>query len=257
MRIAVAGGTGVVGRHVVQAGRDAGHDLVTLTRSCGVDVISGEGLAQALSDVDVVIDTTNPETNEQTIATNFFIASMANLSRFGERAGVRHLVVLSIVGIDDTSTGYYGAKLAQEQAALASFGPTTIVRTTQFHEFPAQMINRNPRNSVVELQDVWVQTIAAATVGRILVEVAEGSPKKRVNDIGGPKKARLVELAQSFIEQFGLDIEVLPLNSHLEEAALLPTAGARIEGPTFQEWLLGDDAAKIGGMLQVVSRRSS
>ena len=249
MRIAVAGGTGLVGHHVVQAGRDAGHDLILLTRSSGVNVFSGEGLGGALAGVDVIIDVTNADINEQAAATEFFTASTSNLGRFGAAAGVKHLVVLSIVGIDGAHTGYYAAKLVQEQAALATSVPATIVRTTQFHEFPAQMISRGRDNAVVELPDIWVQTVAACTVGRILVEVAEGPPKRREPDIGGPEEAKLVVLARRFVEQFGLGIEIAPVEARLLARALLPSDGARIEGPTFEEWLSGRNAAAMGGAL--------
>lgn len=246
MRIAVAGGTGLVGRHVVQAGRDAGHDLVVLARSAGVDVCSGAGLERALARVDVVIDTTNADTNDQAPATEFFVASTSNLGCIGAAVGVRHLVVLSIVGIDGADTGYYAAKLAQEQAALGASVPVTIVRTTQFHEFPAQMIRRGRIGLVAELPDLRVQTVAARTVGRILAEVAEGPPKGRARDVGGPEEAELVLLARRFVERFGLGIEIAPVEGHLPTTALLPGEGARLEGPTFEEWLSSDDAEGLG-----------
>jgi uncharacterized protein YbjT (DUF2867 family) len=113
MRIAVAGGTGIVGRYVVQAATDTGHEVVVLARSHGVDTRTGDGLAQALDGVEIVIDVTNAGTIEQEPATEFFTASTANLQRVGAEQGVRHLVLLSIVGIDRVPVGYYAAKIGR------------------------------------------------------------------------------------------------------------------------------------------------
>lgn len=245
MRVAVAGGTGVVGRYAVEAAREAGHDTVVLARSAGVDSRSGEGVAAALAGVQVVIDATNAGTTEEGAAADFFVESTANLSRLGAEAGVGHLVVLSIVGIDRVPTGYYAAKLAHEHAALAGPVPATIVRTTQFHEFPVQMISRNRRGSVAPLPSLRVQTVAARTVGRILVELAEGPPGRSAADVAGPDEADLVMLARQFVERFAPGVEVVSVEAGLPAGALLPDAGARIEGPTFDAWLEGDDAVTI------------
>src|SRR5262245_22524966 len=113
MRIAVAGGTGTVGRHVVARAREAGHEVVVLSRSLGVDVARGTGLDEALTGVGAVIDVANPDTIERDRAARFFTDVAGALQRAGARAGVRHIVTLSIVGIEETSFGYYRAKLDQ------------------------------------------------------------------------------------------------------------------------------------------------
>ena len=138
MRLAVAGGTGMVGRHVVEHARRAGHDVVVLSRSEGVDVRSGAGLADALRGVDTIIDVTNAGTTEQGAATGFFTEEADMLQRVGATRGVGHIVTLSIVGIDRAPAGYFAAKL--EHAAAQGTVPVTIMRATQFHEFPAQSI---------------------------------------------------------------------------------------------------------------------
>lgn len=246
MRIAVAGGTGVVGRYVVEGAKAAGHDVVVLARSVGVDTRSGEGLAAALAGVQVIVDATNPGTPEEGPATEFFVESTANLQRVGEDAGVGHLVVLSIVGIVPQLPGYYGAKLAHERAALSGPVPATIVRATQFHEFPAQIILRNRQGAVAKLPNLQVQTVAARAVGQVLVEVAEEPRAGSVPDVAGPQVADLVTLARRFAACFDLGVDVEPAEPALPPGTLLPGEGARIVGPTFDEWLVSGDAAKLG-----------
>lgn len=245
MRIAVAGGTGIVGHYAVEAARHAGHDVVVLTRSQGVDVRAGLGLAEALDGVDTVIDATNAGTSEQEPATEFFTASVANLQRVGEQRGVRHLVVLSIVGIDRVPTGYYAAKLAHERAALAGPVPVTILRATQFHEFAAQMIAWNRDGSVARIPNLHIQPVAARTVGHALAELAAGAPRGRVPDLAGPEQADLATLARRLAEHSRLDVEVEALDPQVPAGALIPGDGARIEGPTFEQWLTSDDAANL------------
>jgi uncharacterized protein YbjT (DUF2867 family) len=250
MRIAVAGGTGVVGRHVVEAASAAGHEVVVLARSAGVDTRTGEGLASALAGIEAVIDATNAGTTEEAPATEFFTAATATLQRIGAEQGVRHLVVLSIVGIDRVATGYYAAKLAHEQAALAGPVPVTILRATQFHEFSAQMIAWNRDGSVARIPNLHIQPVAARTVGRALVEAATEAPQGRVRDLGGPEQGDLVTFASRLSERLDLGVEVQALPSAEVPAAgaLIPGDDARIEGPSFEQWLASEDAANIAGL---------
>ncbi|MHB1536504.1 MAG: SDR family oxidoreductase [Acidimicrobiales bacterium] len=243
MRIAVAGGAGMVGRYVVEAATAAGHDVVVLARSKGVDVHSGDGLVSALGGVDAVVDATNAATTEEAPATAFFTASTASLQRAGAEQGVRHLVVLSIVGIDRAPTGYYAAKAAHEHAALGGPVPATVLRATQFHEFSAQMIAWNRKGSVAHIPALQVQSVAARTVGAALAALATATPNQRVADLAGPERGDLVTLARRLSEHLRLGIDVQPVESRVPEGALLPTNGARIEGPTFEQWLSTADAA--------------
>ena len=142
MRIAVVGGTGTVGKYVVMAAEQAGHHVAALSRRVGVDVQTGAGLDAALVGVDVIVDVINVETLSRSKATAVFTESTRRLHRVGAAQGVSRLVTLSIVGIDRVPSGYYQAKLAQEAAALDGPLPATIVRATQFHEFPAQAFKR-------------------------------------------------------------------------------------------------------------------
>src|SRR5919112_448977 len=134
-KIAVAGATGRVGRQVVDIPESRGSDVVPIARSLGVDVITGEGLDEALAGVETIIDVATGPSPDQQAATEFFTTSTRNLQEVGRRAGVRRLVLVSIIGIDDFEGGYNAAKVAQEQAAMAGPIPARIVRAAQFHEF--------------------------------------------------------------------------------------------------------------------------
>jgi len=249
MRIAVAGGTGTVGHHVVEHAQRAGHDVVVLSRSRGVDVRTGAGLADALNGADVVVDVTHPDTIEKEQATRFCPDVAGALQRTGAEQGVRNIVTLSIVGIDKTSFGYYAAKLEHERAAASGPVPSTVLRATQFHELPAQLIAITRHGSEASVLDMRpVQTVAAGTVGAVLLEAAEAAPKGRAPELAGPEQSQLVELARAFARHRGEAITVHPdadSVAGIPPGALLPEDGARIEGPTFEQWLASDDAAAL------------
>ncbi len=248
MKIAVVGATGTVGRHVVQRAVAAGHDVVALSPSRGINVLDADALAHALAGVDVVIDVMNPPAKEQAQAAAFFSEAARTLQRVGAVRNVRHLVTLSIVGIDSAPFGYYAAKLAQERAVMAGPIPSTVLRATQFHEFPAQLISRTRDGSEAPVFDLRVQTVAARTVANVLVEVAEGAPQGRAQDLAGPEKADLVALARRFVEYRGIPIRVRPdaeAVAGIPPDALIPGDKARIAGPTFEEWLTSEDAATL------------
>jgi uncharacterized protein YbjT (DUF2867 family) len=249
MRMAVAGGTGTVGRHVVARAQEAGHEVAVLSRSRGVDVRSGDRLASALDGASVVIDVTHPDTIEQEAATSFWTDAARALQRAGAEQDVRHIVTLSIVGIDKTSFGYYAAKLEHEHAAAAGPVPSTVLRATQFHELPAALIAATRHDSQAHVLDMRpVQTVAARTVAEVLVQVAEAAPSGRAPDLAGPQQAELVALARAFVQHRGMAVTVHPdaeSVAGIPLGALLPEAGARIEGPPFDEWLAGADAASL------------
>lgn len=245
MRLAVAGGTGLLGRHVVQAAEERGHEVVVLSRARGVDVRTGQGLAQALAGADAIIDVTNSDGNDEQVATAFFTEVAGQLQEVGSQAGVRHIATVSIVGIDRVPFGYYAAKLRQEQVALAGPVPATVLRATQFHEFAGQVLGWNRVDGAARVPDLRVQTVAARTVGRALVELAEGQPAGLAADLAGPEPANLVDLSRALVARRGVSLRVEPDPSQMPAGALLPSAGARLEGPTFEAWLATADAADL------------
>ena len=171
-RIAVAGATGRVGRHIVDVLHEGGHDVVAISRSNGVDVITGDGLAAALEGVEVVIDVTTGPSPEQGPATEFFTTATRNLEEEGVKAGVRKLVVVSIIGTDKATAGYGAAKLAQERAVLAGPIPARILRAAQFHEFVEILMGWGRQDDVVYLPTMRTQIVAARTVAEALAALA-------------------------------------------------------------------------------------
>jgi uncharacterized protein YbjT (DUF2867 family) len=245
-RIAVAGATGRVGKPVVDVLGAAGHEVVPISRSHGVDVVTGEGLAKALVGVDAIIDAATSPSPDEREATEFFLAASHNLEREGERSGVKRLVVVSIIGTDKVSGGYNAAKVAQEKAAAAGPIPLRILRAAQFHEFVGELMGWGTQDGVVRLPDMRTQLVAARTVAEALVDLAtdgwDAAPP--ISEIAGPRAERLPEVAAQLAARRGdaLRIEVVSgfggLDTEAYEAgALLPGPDATLAGPTFEQWL--------------------
>jgi uncharacterized protein YbjT (DUF2867 family) len=245
MKLAVAGGTGLVGRYVVEAAMGAGHDVVVMSRSSGVDLLTGHGLEDALDGVDAVVDaTSHPGLDVEPVA-SMFRAATARLQTAASARGVGHLVVLSIVGIDGATDGHPAAKVAHEEAAFDGPVPVTIQRATQFHEFPAQMIGWMGGIDPVPIPQWQVRTVAARTVGQVLVEVASSAPTGRAVDLAGPTEERLDDLARRFSSHVGSPVAITSVPVDEPDRSRLPGHDVRIVGPTFDEWLASADAARM------------
>jgi uncharacterized protein YbjT (DUF2867 family) len=196
VRIAVAGGTGVVGRPLVDELAQRGHEIVVLARSHGVDVESGAGVAEALSGADVVVDVTSVPTLSRKRAVRFFEAGTRNLTETGRLAGVAHHVVLSIVGIDRVpGFGYYAGKLRQEQLALSGPVPSTVLRATQFHDFPVQLLART-RGPVAPVPRMRSRPVDVTEVASALADLAVGPARGRAGEIAGPEVLEIIDMAR-------------------------------------------------------------
>jgi uncharacterized protein YbjT (DUF2867 family) len=243
-KIAVTGATGRLGRPLVDVLEEQGHEVVPIARSKGVDVITGEGLAEALDGVDAIVDAaTSPSPDEQE-ATNFFTTSARNLHEVGAEAGVKRIVLVSIIGIDKFKTGYNAAKLAQEQAALAGPIPTRILRAAQFHEFVEQLLDWGRQGDVAYVAAMRTQVVAARTVAETLAElVLDAEPTGPTLEIAGPRAERLVDLARLVAAHRGESLQVFETTEYFPEGELydsgaaLPGPDAKLAGPTFEEWL--------------------
>ena len=242
MRIAVAGGTGLVGGLLVEELRARGHDPVVLARSTGVDVTTGAGLDAALDGAGAVVDVSNVTTTRRGPAEAFFTAGTRHLLEAGRRAGVGHHVVLSIVGVDRVDTGYYAAKRAQERAVLDGDVPATVLRATQFHEFADQMLARIP-GPVAVFPRMRVQPVAAHEVAAALAALVDEAPAGMAPELAGPEVHELVELARRVLAARGSRRPVLPVRlpgragRQMVEGALLPTGPGPRGRMTFDEWL--------------------
>ena len=246
-KIAVAGATGRVGRHTVRVLKEAGHDVVPMSRSTGVDVVTGEGLSEALAGVDCVVDAASWPSSEQEPATDFFIAAARNLQEAGERAGVQRIVVVSIIGADRFSTGYVASKVPHERAMQSGPIPVRILRAAQFHEFVPPFLEWGRQGDIIYVPRMRTQLVAARTVAEALAELANGSrpaPENTIPEIAGPREESLVGVARLLVARRGdaVRIEAVSDPDDPEQAlyasgALLPGPDAVLAGPTFEQWL--------------------
>lgn len=236
MLIAIAGGTGTVGQHVCRIALERGHEIIVLSRTEGVDLISGSGVD--LTDVDAVIDVSGPSGGD---ARRFFSAVTATLLEAEAAAGVKHHVALSIVGAAAHPHGYYAGKAVQEEMVTSGPIPWTILRTTQFFEFAEQNARGiGPWTFVVSMRS---RPIAAESVARRLVEIAEGAPQGYAAELAGPDEVRMADLARMVFETHGEQRVVveLPLpgkfGKALRSGAILPGANAQIDDVSYEDWL--------------------
>jgi uncharacterized protein YbjT (DUF2867 family) len=244
VRIAVVGGTGLVGGHTVDAARRRGHEPVVLSRARGVDLVSGTGLLGAVAGVDAVIDVTSLQAPDVEATRALFAAATGNLLAAEQRANVRHHVLLSIVGIDRIEgNAHYAGKRVQEELVAAGPVPYTIQRATQFHEFAGQVVGWTRRGDVASVPPLLVQPVAAADVADVLVELAEEPPHGRAPDLAGPDPQDLVDMARRTLAARGESIRLVPswqsgiYGVDGAGEVLLPGPGARIAPTSFEAWL--------------------
>jgi uncharacterized protein YbjT (DUF2867 family) len=243
-RIAVVGATGRLGRHVVDVLTERGFDVVPISRTHGVDVITGDGLDAALAGVDVIIDVATGPSPDQAEATDFFLTATRHLQEAGQRAGVRQVLVVSIVGTDRYVDGYGAAKVAHEQAALTGPIPTRILRATQFHELVEQLLAWGTQGDVAYVQTLRTQPVAARAVAEALAGMVGEVDGPAVTDVAGPQEESMGDLATRFADHRGLGVRVEEVSdpddpdARLEAGGgVLPGPDARRVGPTFERWL--------------------
>lgn len=245
MRIAVAGGTGTVGRLVVARARAAGHDVVALSRAGGVDLRDSESTLRALEGAEAVVDAASVGTTSAASATDFFHSTATSLLAASVRAGVRNLVVLSIVGVDRNPHGYYAGKVAQEEVYTRGAAPWTLLRATQFHEFAGQVAGQAAVGPVQLAPRARVQPVAADAVAARLVELAVGAAQGRVRDIAGPREERLDRMIRAWVHRTGSRRPVIPVSlpgkqmKGMRRGLVLPERDADLVGPAFDDWLAG------------------
>jgi len=244
MRIVVAGGSGVVGSRLVTILTRDGHEVVPASRRSGVDVLTGEGLAERLKGASVVVDVTNSPSFEDAAVMKFFKTSTHNLLTAEASAGVRHHVAVSVVGTGRLLTsGYLRAKLAQEKLIKESSIPCSIVQATQFFEFLTNIADAATHGTAVRVPPVHVQPIAADDVARMVAKIATGSPLNGTVETGGPEAFYLDGFLERVLGACSDPREVIVdpharyFGTALDERSLLPGDEAELGEITFDDWL--------------------
>lgn len=222
----MAGATGLIGSQVTRLATTAGYDVVRLSASLGVDLTEPGSLGERLTGVDAVIDVTSTPATGEDEAVAFFTSVATNLGAAARAAGVRQTVVLSIVGIDESQDfGWYVATLAHERATREHAPGPRVLRSTQFHEFPGQVLEWSPPGERGQVMDIPIQPVASAEVARLLFEMATGEGDDDV-EVGGPRPERLVDLARRLVARRGDDIAIEPVAA---PASMM--AGSSLPGP--------------------------
>ena len=243
-KIVVIGGSGLIGKKVVNNLRQRGHQVVAASPSSGVNTVTGEGLAQVLADAQVVVDVANAPSWEDKAVLAFFETSGRNLLAAEAAAGVGHHVALSVVGTDRLlASGYFRAKMAQENLIKASRIPYTIVRAAQFFEFVGGIAQSATEGQTVRLPPVLMQPIVSDDVAAVMAEAALAEPLNGTVELAGPEQIRQDELVRQFLNATGdartviTDPQALYFGIAANDQSLTPGDSARIGSTRFGNWL--------------------
>jgi uncharacterized protein YbjT (DUF2867 family) len=244
MRIVVIGGTGLIGSKLVAKLRDHGHEAVAASIDTGVNTLTGEGLREALSGADVVVDVSNSPSFEAAAVLNFFETSTRNLLAAEAAEGVRHHVALSVVGTDRLSeSGYFRAKIAQEELIKAGPIPYSIIHATQFFEFVKSIADAATSGNAVKLSSALIQPMAADDVASAVGRIAVGPPVNGIVEVAGPEQFRLDGLIRLGLARKSDPREVISdpqaryFGALLRERTLLPGANATLASTRFEDWI--------------------
>jgi uncharacterized protein YbjT (DUF2867 family) len=250
MKIVVIGGSGLIGAKLVRILRDEGHEVTAASPSTGVNAVTGQGLTEALAGAEVVVDVANAPSWEDKAVLEFFEKSSRNLLAAEAAAGVKHHVALSVVGTDRLlASGYFRAKMAQENLITSGKVPYTIVRATQFFEFISGIAQFSTEGQTVRLPPAMMQPIVSDDVAALLAEIALEKPASGIVEIAGPDPIRMDELVRRFLRATGDAREVVTdagagyFGTPVNDQSLTPGANPRL-GPThFDDWLARSNKA--------------
>ena len=246
MKIVVIGGTGLIGSKLVTLLRERGHEVVAASPSTGINALTGEGVREALAGAQVVVDVANSPSFEDAAVMHFFETSSRTLLEAEKAVGVTHHVALSVVGTDQLqASGYFRAKLVQEQLIESAGIPYSIVRATQFFEFIEGIAQFGTEGDTVRLPPAYMQPIVSEDVAALLADVAVASPANGTLDIAGPDRIRMDDLVGMLLKSKNDSREVIAdpeatyFGTPLEENTLTPIGAARLGSTRFEDWLKG------------------
>ena len=244
MKIVVIGGTGLIGSKLVEKLSQAGHEALAASPDTGVNTITGEGLTEVLEGAHVVVDVANAPAWDDDAVMEFFRTSARNVGAAEVAARVRHHVALSVVGTDRLpDSGYFRAKLAQEEIVKAGSIPYTILRATQFFEFIGRIADSSSDGETVRLAPVFIQPESADDVAAALADVAVSAPLNGIVELAGPERFRLDELAKRLLiarhdpRRVTADAGALYFGAEVHDHSLTPGSEARIAPTRFEDWL--------------------
>lgn len=261
MKIVVIGGSGLIGSKLVAKLSEHGHEAVAASPNSGVNTLTGEGLAEALKDASVVVDVSNSPSWEDAAVLKFFETSTLNLLTSEAAAGVGHHVALSVVGSERLlESGYFRAKIAQENLIKSSSIPYSIIRATQFFEFVKGIADISTVGNEVRLPSALIQPMAADDVASAVGQIAIGAPVNGTVEIGGPEQFRLDELARRYLaarkdpREVVADPHARYSGAELRERTLVPGDDARLGETRFEDWLSRQPTAIAAGSNQSVQK---
>lgn len=244
MKIVIIGGSGLIGKKLAALLQQSGHAVLAASPSSGVNAVTGEGLSKALVGADVVVDVTNSPSFEDEAVLHFFKASTENLLAAGRAAGVRHHVALSVVGTEGLQgSGYFRAKLVQQQLIEAAGIPYTIVQATQFLEFLGSIAYSGTTGQEVRLPPALFQPIAADDVAVLLANVVQGEPRNGKLEIAGPEPVGLAALVQNYLQAIGdprtviTDAQAPYFGVQVDDRSLTPGNSPRLGSVTYERWM--------------------
>jgi uncharacterized protein YbjT (DUF2867 family) len=244
VKIVVIGGTGLIGSKLVERLREEGHDPLAASPDSGVNALTGEGLQDALEAAQVVVDVSNAPAWDDAAVLDFFQTASRNIAAAEAAAGVGHHVVLSVVGTDRLQdSGYFRAKLAQEEAVKAASVPYTILRATQFFEFLSRIADSSTEGDTVRLPPVLIQPEAADDVAAALADIAVGTPVNGIVELAGPEAFRFDELVRRVLSarndqrQVRADVHASYFGAELDDSSLTPGENPRLAATRFEDWL--------------------
>jgi uncharacterized protein YbjT (DUF2867 family) len=246
MKIVIIGGSGLIGTKLAAKLLQDGHDVAPVSPRTGVNTITGEGLAAALSGAEIVVDVANSPSFEDDAVLKFFETSGRNLLAAESASNVRHHVALSIVGSDRLpECGYFRAKLAQENLIRTSRLPYTILRATQFFEFIGGIVDSSSDGQTVRLSPALFQPVASDDVAAALADVTLGAPVNGIVELAGPERFSLDEFGRQYLtatrdpRRVVADIHARYFGAELDDRSLTPGKNARLGSVRFEDWLAG------------------